>query len=123
MIVGKIDFCNIKKKNEYAVLWKNFCNCFYDTWLEKRHVVLKCCECGQLLAPVIEHVGPKNCGWKKIKNKWYCHQCMYHNGGLWDGKESDREAFQKVVIERNENTRRQLMKYQLFHPWVRFKRQ
>ena len=42
---------------------------------------MKCCECGQLLAPVIEHVGPKNCGCKKIAEE------MIRNGTVKKIKE------------------------------------
>lgn len=93
----------------------------YDYFLERRHVVLCCVRCGQLLAPFIELAGPKGCGWKKIGHKWICHQCYFHDGGWWDGSQEDRKQFQEDIEKKNSEIRRKLIYYKFRHSWIKIK--
>ncbi len=123
MIIGKFDINGRKHFTINTINLENLMEQIYDYYFERHHIIIKCKKCGNLLAPCIEHVGPKGCGWKKGKHKgWYCHQCSYHNGGFWDGSEEDRKEFLKECKERNTRTKQELVRYKMTHPWVRYKK-
>lgn len=120
MRIGMIDFNNPKRIFKNRIERDNLKDCIYDYWLERRHVILRC-ECGQILAPFVELVGPRACGWQKIKKKWKCHQCSAHNRGYWDGSPSDRKEFKKNIEEKNKKIIKQITRYKMFHPWIHIK--
>lgn len=124
MIIGKINLDTEKSSPLWNTDIENLKELLYDYRMERRHVVLECKECGQLLAPFIALCGPRSCGWKKDKDKqWICHQCYYHSGGWFLGDEPDRIEFRKDVIRRNEETRKRISFYRITHPWVKIRYQ
>lgn len=120
MVIGKINFNTGKFAGKFSVDWDNWVMCLKDYYFETHHFILKCRLCGQLLAPVVQQVGPYNCGWKKDKGGWICHQCYYH-GGL-EGTEKEIKDYKRSVHENNKKIKRELRRYTLFHPWGRFKK-
>lgn len=119
MIVGKV---NLNTGKSYNADLENIITCWKDYLYEKKHKVLVCKQCGQMLATFIEHAGPKNCGWHRDKDrKWICHQCYYHGGGYFAGTDKEIEEFRKELTSRNKRTKGLLRRYKLYHPWVKIK--
>ena len=119
MIIGKINFNTGKSAGKFSVNWDNWIICLKDYYFERNHFILKCRRCGQLLAPVVQQVGPYNCGWKKEKRGWICHQC--HGHGAMQGTEEEIAEHMKMVAERNKDTTGKLISYKWTHPWVKYK--
>lgn len=123
MIIGKIDFSRPNRKFPKCDMdLYNLKNCLYDYTFEKKHVVITCRFCGRVLAPCVEHMGPREAGWERLgKHWWLCHPCVYH-GGPWYGTEEERKEFRDNVRKDNLEIRKMLNHYKLTHPWVRFKK-
>lgn len=101
--------------------WYDIFDYLSDYKLEKGKYVIKCKKCGQLLAPFVDFVGPKTCGWHLIKNnkqKFYiCHQCMDH-----DYDKNSLSWWDNELKRRNNETIKKIKYYKNSHPWVKIRR-
>lgn len=101
--------------------WSNIEDKRIDYKFEKKHYILECDRCGQLLAPFVRHIGPRECGWTLITTKhykaWICHQCYDH------GIDVNNDKFwSKEIKRRNAETIRLVKRYHYNHPWIKIRK-
>lgn len=119
------NFCNkVLYKYFKKINWYDLFDYLSDYRLEKGKYVIRCRMCGQLMAPFIDFMGPKACGWHLVKDidrwdrKFYiCHQCIDHGYN-----EDSPEWWKKELKRRNNEIIKKIKFYKHSHPWVKIRK-
>ena len=102
--------------------FENLRDYLYDYRMDRKHVIIECALCGQLLIPFIQHAGPRNCGWERLQGKhgqWICHQCYSHR--VFEDPDEWNDHLKRIK-KKNKKLIRQAKSYKWYHPWIRVKR-
>lgn len=117
MVLGRISFSK-KQNNSLKLRIIDFLNSVLDyTSIISRNVYV-CKNCGAILAPFINLIGPRAAGMTKVKNGYICHYCSEHYAYCSNQEIEERTICMK---ESNKTISKKILFFKMMYPWARVK--
>lgn len=115
MVIGRINFSS-RQNNSLKFLIEDFFNSALDyTSIISRNVYI-CKNCGVMLAPFINLMGPRAAGMKKVNKGYLCHFCNDHYSYCSTQEIEERMIW---VEESNTKTNKKILFFKMLYPWAR----